>query len=44
MAALGIFAVFFHRITVGPKMPQPEPEPVLTQHPDEAEAARKEKP
>ena len=44
MAALGIFAVFFHRIAVGPKVPQPEPEPVLTRHPDEVEAARKEKP
>jgi hypothetical protein len=39
-----VFAVFFHRITVGPKVTQPEPEPVLTDHPDEVETARKEKP
>jgi formate dehydrogenase beta subunit len=44
MAAFGLFAVFFHRITVGPKVPQPEPEPVITERADEAEAARKEKP
>jgi formate dehydrogenase iron-sulfur subunit len=44
MAALGIGAVFFHRLTVGPKMPQPEAEPVLTTHPDEVEAGRKQKP
>ena len=44
MAALGILAVFFHRVTVGPKVPQPEPEPVLTLHPDEVKAAREEKP
>ena len=24
MAVLGVFAVFFHRIAVGPKLPQPE--------------------
>jgi len=44
MAAFGIFAVFFHRITVGPKLPQPEPGPVITERPDEARAVRKEKP
>src|ERR1700704_2589815 len=44
MAGLGLLAVFFHRVTVGPKVPQPEPEPVITQHPDEVEAAREEKP
>ena len=44
MAALGILAVFFHRLTVGPKMPQPEPEPVITDKPDEAAAADKEIP
>jgi formate dehydrogenase beta subunit len=44
MAVLGIFAVFFHRITIGPKVPQPEPVPVVEDHPDEVEAARKEKP
>jgi len=42
MAFLGVFAVFFHRITVGPKRPQPEP--VVTEHPDEAETKRSEKP
>ena len=44
MAAFGIFAVFFHRVAVGPKVAQPEAEPVLTHQPDEAEAARKERP
>ena len=44
LAAFGIFAVFFHRLTVGPKVPQPEDKPVLTHHPDEVEAAREEKP
>ena len=44
MAGLGLFAVFFHRLTVGPKVPQPEDEPVITHHPDEVEAAREEKP
>jgi formate dehydrogenase iron-sulfur subunit len=43
MAALGIFAVFFHRVAVGPKVPQPESEPVITEHPDEVEAAREER-
>jgi len=44
VAFLGIFAVFFHRITVGPKWPQPEPLPVVTEQPDEAETKRSEKP
>jgi formate dehydrogenase iron-sulfur subunit len=43
-AALGILGVFFHRIAVGPKLPQPDDKPVLTHHPDEVEAAREEKP
>jgi formate dehydrogenase iron-sulfur subunit len=43
MAGLGILAVVFHRLTVGPKLPQPEPRLVLTEHPDEVEATRKEK-
>jgi formate dehydrogenase iron-sulfur subunit len=42
LAFLGIFAVFFHRITVGPKLPQPQP--VVTEHPDEVEAGRIEAP
>jgi formate dehydrogenase beta subunit len=44
LAALGILGVFFHRVTVGPKIPQPEDKPVTTHHPDEVEAAREEKP
>jgi formate dehydrogenase iron-sulfur subunit len=44
MAFLGVFAVLFHRIAVGPKLPQPEPEPVVTERPDEVDAKRKEKP
>ena len=42
MAMLGLVAVFFHRLTVGPKLPQPEP--VITEHPDEAETGRRETP
>jgi len=44
MAALGVVAIFFHRITVGPKLPLREGETVVTAHPDEVDAARKEKP
>jgi formate dehydrogenase iron-sulfur subunit len=44
MAALGVFAVFFHRVTVGPKVPQPEPEPAFTRKPRETEAAGEENP
>jgi hypothetical protein len=44
MAVLGVFAVFFHRITIGPKLPQPEPGPVVTEHPDEAGSGRREAP
>src|SRR5205807_4130485 len=44
MAFLGLFAVFFHRIAVGPKLPQPaEPQPAEPQ-PRTIEAKRKEKP
>ena len=42
MAGLGVLVVFFHRVTVGPKLPQPEP--VITEHPDEAESDRRETP
>jgi len=44
MAVLGIFAVFFHRIAIGPKLPQPEPEPVITEHPSEGDTRRREVP
>jgi formate dehydrogenase iron-sulfur subunit len=44
MAMLGLFAVFFHRITMGPKMPQPEPDTVITDHPNEADSGRREVP
>ena len=44
MAGLGILAVFFHRVTVGPKLPQPEDVPVITEQPDPIEAKRKEQP
>src|SRR5258707_6154912 len=44
MAGLGLLAVFFHRVTVGPKLPQPEEPPVVTEHPDSIEAKRKEQP
>ena len=44
MAFLGIFAVFFHRIAVGPKLPQPESPPPADPQPDTVEAERKERP
>ncbi|HEU4871259.1 MAG TPA: formate dehydrogenase subunit beta [Pyrinomonadaceae bacterium] len=44
MAVLGIFAVFFHRIAIGPKLPQPEPEPVITERPNEGDTRRRELP
>jgi hypothetical protein len=44
MAALGVFAVFFHRIAVGPKLPQPETPPPIEPQPDTVEAKRKEQP
>jgi formate dehydrogenase iron-sulfur subunit len=44
MAGLGLLGVFFHRIFVGPKLPQPEPLPVEETHPDEVEASRRERP
>jgi len=44
MAGLGLLAVFFHRVAVGPKLPQPEePLPVESQ-PDTVDAKRKEQP
>jgi formate dehydrogenase beta subunit len=44
MAFLGVFAVFFHRLTVGPKLPQPQPVPEAETQVDEVDAARKERP
>ncbi len=44
MAVLGILAIIFHRILIGPKVPQPEDVPPLTDHPDDGQAARKETP
>ena len=44
MAVLGIFAVFFHRIAIGPKLPQAESEPVITEHPNEGDNRRREVP
>jgi hypothetical protein len=44
MAFLGIFAVFFHRIAVGPKLPQPDDALPVESQPDTVEAARKERP
>ena len=50
LAFLGIFAVFFHRITVGPKQPQPEaappvePLPEAAREPGRTEATGKEEP
>jgi formate dehydrogenase iron-sulfur subunit len=44
LGILGILAVFFHRITVGPRLPQPEEPPPLRNQPDPIEAKRKEQP
>ena len=44
MGLLGIAAIFFHRVSVGPRLPQPEEPPVVTEHPDPVEAKRKEQP
>ena len=44
MAGLGLLAVFFHRVSVGPKLPQPEEPPLVTEHSDPVEAKRKEQP
>jgi formate dehydrogenase iron-sulfur subunit len=43
MAALGVLGIFFHRVAVGPKRPQPE-EPLIEEPADAVEAKRKEKP
>jgi hypothetical protein len=43
LAGLGVLAVFFHRIAVGPKLPQPEA-PIVESPPDSIEAKRKEQP
>ena len=42
LGLLGILAVFFHRVAVGPKMPQPEP--AIEPPPDPIELKRKEQP
>ena len=44
MAGLGLLAVFFHRVSVGPKLPQPEEPPPVGRQPDTVEAKRKEQP
>jgi formate dehydrogenase iron-sulfur subunit len=44
MAGLGLLAVFFHRVSVGPRLPQPEDPPVVEEHPDPVEGKRKEQP
>jgi formate dehydrogenase iron-sulfur subunit len=44
MAGLGLLAVFFHRVSIGPKLAQPEEPPPVEQQPDSVEAKRKEQP
>ncbi|PYS62745.1 MAG: formate dehydrogenase subunit beta [Acidobacteria bacterium] len=44
VAGLGLLAVFFHRVSVGPKLPQPEEPPLAESQPDTIEARRKEEP
>ena len=43
LAGLGVLAVFFHRVAVGPKLAQPEA-PLVESRPDPVEAKRKEQP
>src|SRR6266496_611911 len=44
MAAFGFLAIFFHRVAVGPKLPQPETPLPMEPQPDSVAAKRKEKP
>jgi len=44
LAMIGALLVFFHRIAVGPRMPQPEDPPPVETQPDTVEAERKEQP
>jgi formate dehydrogenase iron-sulfur subunit len=44
MAGLGLLAVFFHRVAIGPKLPQPEDLPPVESQPAIVEAKRKEQP
>jgi hypothetical protein len=44
LAGLGLLAVFFHRVAVGPKLPQPEDPLPIEPPPDTVEAKRKEQP
>jgi formate dehydrogenase beta subunit len=44
MAGLGVLAVVFHRVAVGPRVPQPEDPPVIDPRPDPVAAKREEKP
>ena len=44
MGVLGVLAIFFHRVAVGPRLPQPESPPPLPTQPDTVEAKRRETP
>ena len=44
LAGLGVLAVFFHRVAIGPRLPQPEQPPPIESQPDPIEAKRKEQP
>jgi len=44
LGLLGVLAVFFHRVSVGPRLPQPESPPPLPAQPDTVEAKRRETP
>ena len=43
LGLLGILAVFFHRIAVGPRLPQPEDPPPINPQPDPVQAEQTEK-
>jgi len=44
LGLLGILGVFFHRVSFGPRLPQPEEPPLIEPQPDPVEAKRKELP
>jgi hypothetical protein len=44
LGLLGILGVFFHRVSFGPRLPQPEEPPLIDTQPGTVEAKRKELP
>jgi formate dehydrogenase beta subunit len=44
MAAFGLVGIFFHRVFIGPRLPQPEPIPVKESRAGDIKPSRKEQP